>query len=150
MFVSVAIAEINKRCPGEDDDTEQKKLLARVDAYVYADIMYGREMDKDTVKNLFPNLNEGDPLPSTRVPVYDDVNTDTDADTDTGTDKELLIPAPYDEAYIYRLEAEAYYRQHESKKYANAMALYNQVMFEYKNKYAREHRALPHPPVRYW
>ena len=154
MTVSTAISKINERCPNAADDSEQRELLERVDAYVYADIMYGREMDKETVQRLFPNLNEGDPLPSTRVPVYTDVYTDTDADTDTGTDtgtdEELLIPAPYDELYLYRLEAEAYYRQHESKKYANAMALYNQVMFEYKNKYAREHRALPHPPVRYW
>ena len=139
MTVSAAISKINERCPNAADDSEQRELLERVDAYVYADIMYGREMDKATVLALFPEHEEGTPFPSVYKPNYEEDQS-----------KELLIPAPYDEAYIYRLEAEAYYRQHESKKYANAMALYNQVMFEYKNKDAREHRALPHPPVRYW
>ena len=139
MTVSTAISKINERCPNAADDSEQRELLERVDAYVYADIMYGREMDKETVLTLFPEHEEGTPLPSVYKPNYEEDQS-----------KELLIPAPYDELYLYRLEAEAYYRQHESKKYANAMALYNQVMFEYKNKYAREHRALPHPPVRYW
>ena len=64
-------------------------------------------------------------------------------------DTPLLVPPPYDEVYLFKLEAMIYYEQREIKKYASSMALYNQAMAEYARKYVREHAALPHPPVIY-
>lgn len=62
----------------------------------------------------------------------------------------MLVPSPYDELYLHKLEAMIYYEQREIKKYASSMALYNQAMNEYIRKYVREHAALPHPHVKYW
>jgi hypothetical protein len=70
--------------------------------------------------------------------------------TDEDASKTLLVPPPYDELYVYKLEAQIFYEQREIKKYASSMALYNETMQEYRKKYIREHRALPLPPVKYW
>ena len=64
--------------------------------------------------------------------------------------RELLVPAPYDEAYLYYLEAEIYRATREIDKYASCAALYNGVVNDYKNKYFREHRQKAIPNMRYW
>lgn len=56
------------------------------------------------------------------------------------TSRVLLVPPPYDELYVHRLEAQIYYEQGEIKKYANSMALYNQAMNEYRAYYVRTHK----------
>lgn len=55
------------------------------------------------------------------------------------TERELLIPSPYDEAYIHWLCAKVDYYNGESAKYANSSAQYNAVFGEYSRWYNRTH-----------
>lgn len=122
MTISEAIARVDRlRDNGVPTDVKIRWLEA-VDRYVQSEIMAGREGGGATPPVSY-----------------------TDAPGETS----LLIPPPYDEVYLYKLEAQLYYEQREIKKYASSMALYNAAMSEYARKYLREHRALPHPPVTY-
>ena len=58
---------------------------------------------------------------------------------DTKVDTVLLIPAPYDEAYLRWLEAQIDYANGEYGKYNNAMAMFNTVFNEFAKYYARNH-----------
>lgn len=97
--------------------------LENVDQTVYEEIIKGREGEQ---KVPYPKYSE-----------YDG-------------ERELLVPPPYDMLYVYRLESEIYYAQNEFKKQANALIRYNEQLSAFANKYAREHRAIAHPPVIYY
>ena len=55
-------------------------------------------------------------------------------------DKELLIPAPFDDAYVLYLQAMIDYYNKEYISYNNAMLMFNSKFDEYKKAYIREHR----------
>ncbi len=97
--------------------------LQTVDRTVYEEIIRGRVGEEDVP---YPTYGNGD------------------------GDMKLLIPSPYDEIYVYRLEAEIFYTLNEVRKQANALTRYNELMSAYAAKYAREHRAKPHVPVVYY
>ena len=61
---------------------------------------------------------------------YDDT---TDMDTD------LLIPEPFDEAYLRWMEAQIDYTNGEYDKYNNSMEMFNTVWKDYQNFYNRTH-----------
>ena len=58
---------------------------------------------------------------------------------DTG--KELYMPAPFDAAYLYWLEAQIHYANEDIDQYNGAMMLFNSVFNEYKAYYKRNHVA---------
>jgi hypothetical protein len=60
---------------------------------------------------------------------------------DNSTDKEtvLLMPEPYDEAYLLYLETQICYTNGEYGKYNNAMERFNAVWQNYQNFYRRAH-----------
>ena len=70
--------------------------------------------------------------------------------SDDNGERVLLVPPPYDMLYVYRLEAEIYYKNQEIDRQANALTRYNELMDAFAKQYAREHRSLPHPPVTYY
>ena len=70
--------------------------------------------------------------------------------SDNDGERVLLVPPPYDMLYVYRLEAEIYYKNQEIDRQANALTRYNELMDAFAKQYAREHRSLPHPPVTYY
>lgn len=70
--------------------------------------------------------------------------------SDDNGERVLLVPPPYDMLYVYRLEAEIYYKNQELDRQANALTRYNELMDAFAKQYAREHRSLPHPPVVYY
>ena len=72
------------------------------------------------------------------------------SDNDNNGERVLLVPPPYDMLYVYRLEAEIYYKNQEIDRQANALTRYNELMDAFAKQYAREHRSLPHPPVTYY
>ena len=60
-------------------------------------------------------------------------------DDATDFQTELLIPAPYDDAYLRWLEAQIDYNNGEYDKYNNAVDSFNTVFNDYRNYYNRTH-----------
>ena len=56
-------------------------------------------------------------------------------------DKELLIPAPFDDCYTLFLEAKIDYYNKEIGNYNNSAMMFESQYNEYKKAYIREHRA---------
>lgn len=123
MKVNEAIAQVDGLRENAIDEATKRAWLTRVDQYVFDQIIFPRE---GASMNIFIPYGEGD------------------------EERELLIPAPYDEAYLHYLEAEIYRATREIEKYASCAALYNGVVNDYKNKYFREHRQKAIPNMRYW
>ena len=63
----------------------------------------------------------------------------TPYDDNTDTSTELLIPEPYDDAYLHWLEAKIDYHNGEYGKYNNATDAFNAVWNAFKNDYNRTH-----------
>ena len=66
-------------------------------------------------------------------PAFADYAQTTDPQT------QLLIPAPYDEAYLRWLEAQIHYHNGEYQKYNNAITLFNNAFVGFQNHYRRTH-----------
>ncbi len=60
-------------------------------------------------------------------------NNETDPET------EMLIPAPFDEAYLRYLEAQIDYANGEIGKYNNSIQMYQACLNAYQNYYNRTH-----------
>ena len=58
----------------------------------------------------------------------------------TPDDTELLIPAPYEEVYLWWLAAQIDYHNGEFTRYNNAIALFNTGFSAYVDGYHRSHR----------
>lgn len=56
-------------------------------------------------------------------------------------DKELIIPAPFDDVYTLFLEAKIDYYNREYAYYNNSAAMFEAQFAEYKKAYIREHPA---------
>lgn len=63
----------------------------------------------------------------------------TGYDDSTDLQKELLIPAPYDEVYLRWMEAQIDYHNGEYEKYNNAIEMFNADYGSYQNYYNRTH-----------
>ena len=61
--------------------------------------------------------------------------TGYNADTDLNTS--MLIPEPFDDAYLRWLEAQIDYANGEYKKYNNSIVMFNDIWDAYKNFYNR-------------
>ena len=60
-------------------------------------------------------------------------------DDSTDLQTELIIPAPYDKAYLLWLEAQIDYYNGEYEKYNNAIAMFNTAYEGFKTYYNRTH-----------
>lgn len=58
---------------------------------------------------------------------------------ETNPETEMLIPAPFDEAYLRWLEAQIDYANGEYEKYNNSIDTYNTAWQAYQNYYNRTH-----------
>lgn len=63
----------------------------------------------------------------------------TGYDDSTDVQTELLIPAPYDEAYLRWIEAQVCYHNGEYEKYNNAIDMFTTAYTGYQNYYNRTH-----------
>ena len=63
----------------------------------------------------------------------------TGYDDSTDIHTELLIPAPFDEAYLRWMEAQIDYSNGEYDKYNNSIEMYNTSWTGYQNYYNRTH-----------
>lgn len=84
------------------------------------------ELDWDVAKSVIAT-HEGD----------DDNFTGYNDSADLQT--ELLIPAPYDKAYLLWMEAQIHYYNSEYDKYNNAMDMFNEAYDGFKRYYNRTH-----------
>ena len=58
---------------------------------------------------------------------------------ETDPETEMLIPAPFDEAYLRYLEAQIDYTNGEIGKYNNSIEMFNSCWQSYQNYYNRTH-----------
>ena len=83
------------------------------------------------VKKLVIDTHEGGEDVS-----FSGYNEDTDLET------VLLIPEPFDEAYLRWMEAQIHYHNGEYDKYNNAVVMFNTAFDAYKSDYTRNHMPL--------
>ena len=57
----------------------------------------------------------------------------------TDPETALLVPAPWEEMYLWYMEAQMYLADGESVRYENASAMFNACFTGYKNHYHRTH-----------
>lgn len=60
---------------------------------------------------------------------------------DTDTDTELFMPAPYDAAYLYWLEAQIHYANEDIGLYNSAITLFTAAYSAFQADYHRNHEA---------
>ena len=89
-------------------------------------VVWLSEVDLDVAKNVIAT-HEGDEV---NFAGYED---STDLQT------ELLIPAPYDKAYLLWMEAQIHYYNGEYDKYNNALDMFYEAFDGFKNYYNRTH-----------
>ena len=65
----------------------------------------------------------------------------TGYDADTPMDTQLLIPSPYEEAYLHFLEAKICYYNGEQSKYNQALQQHRAVLTAFVNHYNATHMA---------
>lgn len=58
---------------------------------------------------------------------------------DVDTNTQLLMPAPFDVAYLYWLEAQIHYANEDIDMYNSAIMMFNSAFSEYKADYKRNH-----------
>ena len=85
------------------------------------------EVDFDVQKNIIDTHGGGD-------------NTFTGYDDSTDLQTELLIPAPYDKAYLLWMEAQIHYYNGEYDKYNNAKDMFYEAYEGFRNYYNRTHK----------
>ena len=123
MTIDQAIAKVNRLRPNDVDHMVEIGWLESVDKYVYYNVIKAREGGDEVQEPVYISEGNGD----ARVVSGSTV---------------LLVPAPWDECYVFYSEAQIFYEQREIKKYASAMQLYNQAMGEFMAHYFRLHRQL--------
>ena len=113
MKIIEAINKIDDLKPNDYDQSDKVVWLSRLDAMV---------------KNQVIDTHEGG----------EGVNF-SGSDVETDLETELLIPEPYDEAYIRWLEAQIDYTNGEYAKYNNSIEMFNASWKGYQNHYNRTH-----------
>lgn len=130
MTINQAIAKVDRLRPNDVDNLVKIGWLESVDKYVHNNVIAVREGGDKAVEPEYVNRNGGD-LPA-----------------GSGT-TDPLVPAPWDELYVFYMEAQIYYEQREIKKYSSSMVLYNKTMGEFEAHYFRSHRQLDNVRPRY-
>lgn len=109
MTVGHALAEADSLWPNAYSDQTKIKWLSRCESTIYNEI----------IRYYFPK-----PKPFCGF-------------GDNDTEKMLIAPEPYDQLYIYWLEAMIHYADGEIPKYNNAIAQYQAMMQAFKKWYAK-------------
>ena len=126
MKVNEAIALVDELKPNQIEEARKIEWLSRLDQWVFDQVITPREKDADTPTSFTPY---GPPFIS------------GDGTPDPG-ERELLIPAPFDETYRFYLEMQIDLANQETDKYTNSMMLYQNARGQYLRDYNRKHRRL--------
>lgn len=113
MTILEAITRIDAIKPNTYRQPEKISWLSTVDGIIMREIIETHEGDSTVV---FNGYTENTPLTT-----------------------ELLVPAPYDELYLYYLEAKIDYWNGETKRYNNSTEMFNDSFKSYMRYYNRTH-----------
>ena len=113
MTIMEALHRIDTLKPNSYPQAEKKKWLSTLDGIIKKEIIDAHESSESVVFNGYTE------------------------DTDLTTT--LLVPAPYDEIYLFWLEAKINYWNGEYGKYDNSMTMYNAAYSTYAKHYIRTH-----------
>ena len=113
MTIKEAIAQVNDLCPNQYPNAKKIYWLSQLDAMIVND-----------------TLNKYSPGEITGFTGYDG---DTDEDT------ALVVPAPYDELYLYYLQAQIDYWNRETAKYNNSITRYNEAFTRFVRYWRNSH-----------
>ena len=113
MTIMDALHRIDNIKPNSYNQTEKVKWLSTLDGIIKAEIIDTHEGAEDVVFNEYTE------------------------DTDLLT--ALLVPAPYDELYIFWLESKIDYWNGEIGKYNNSISMFNEAYSSYAKYYNRTH-----------
>lgn len=112
MTLMEAINRIDTIKPNGYNQTEKIKWLSTLDGIIKTEIIDTHDGGENVVFNGYTE------------------------DTDPTT--LLLVPAPYDEIYLFWLEAKINYWNGEYGKYNNSIAMYNEAYSTYAKYYTRK------------
>ena len=119
----MTLAEAIQRCdtlkPNSYTAPEKIEWLSRLDGRVKLEIIDTHEGAEDVV---FEGYTEDTSL----------------------LDTVLLVPSPYDEIYLYWLQAQIDYNNGEINKYNNNISMFNSAYSDYASYYNRTHMPLSH------
>ena len=113
MTIMDALHRIDNIKPNSYNQTEKVKWLSTLDGIIKAEIIDTHEGAEDVVFNGYTE------------------------DTDLLTT--LLVPAPYDELYLFWLESKVDYWNGEIGKYNNSISMFNEAYSSYAKYYNRTH-----------
>lgn len=111
MTIIEAINQIDAKKPNTYEQQEKVRWLSTLDGHI---------------KRIIIDTHEG--AEDIEFTGYDDT---------TDVMSELLVPAPYDEIYLFYLESKIDYYNGEYNKYNNSVTMYNNAFSEYANYYNR-------------
>lgn len=113
MTIMDALHRIDAIKPNSYNQTEKVKWLSTLDGIIKVEIIDTHEGAEDVVFNGYTE------------------------DVDLLTP--LLVPAPYDELYLFWLESKIDYWNGEIGKYNNSMTMFNEAYSSYAKHYNRKH-----------
>ncbi len=113
MTIMDVINRIDNIKPNRYDQSEKIKWLSSLDERIANDIFAKYEGSEGIVHNGYTD--------------------------ETILTTELLVPSPYDEMYVYWLEAQIDYWNGEYAKYNNSIDMFNTAYTAFANHYNRNH-----------
>lgn len=113
MTIMEAINRIDAIKPNGYSQTEKTKWLSTLDGIIKTNIIDTHEGAEEVV--------------------FDGYTEETNLTTN------LLVPAPYDEMYLFWLESKIDYWNGEMKRYNNSISMYNTEYAEFEKYYNRTH-----------
>ena len=125
MTIREAIAEADRRADNAVSAEWKIVWLGRLDGQIYREILSAHRWE-------------------TPLSGYTPYTPQTPEDT------VLLAGEPYDEMYVFFLEAQIYYSQTEYNKYNNAMALFNRLYAAFRSYVNRQQMPVHKADIRYF
>ena len=130
MKISDVLVQLDHIKPNQYDDAALVRWLSTLDGYLYHEVLCWHEK---------PEEEPGGPLTEEPVLGAWDVSV-LPYDADTDKDKQLLVPAPYDDIYVKYLCAQIDFHNAEWTRYNNSMILYNTALSAYADWLNRNNR----------
>lgn len=113
MTIFEAISRIDAVKPNSYSQNEKVNWLSTLDGIIKTEIVDTHEGSEEVTFNGY--------------------------NVDTALTTELLVPAPYDEVYLFWLESKIDYWNGETGKYNNSVLMYNTAYSAYEKFYNRTH-----------
>ena len=113
MTLMEALHRIDTIKPNSYNQTDKIRWLSTLDGIVKAEIIDTHQGSEDVVFNGYTE--------------------------DTVLNTPLLVPAPYDEMYLFWLESKIDYWNGEIGKYNNSIAMFNEAYSRFERYYNRTH-----------